>query len=67
MKFEELKISEKQLQEKYSIIKADEEKICAYCGVPTKYIDYCFEQRVCSTECQDKLDKKYNEIIKRMK
>lgn len=37
------------------IIKVDNPEPCAVCGELTKFIDYCFETRFCSEECQDKL------------
>lgn len=39
----------------HCIIKADKSEPCAVCGEPTKFIDYCFETRLCSEECQKEL------------
>lgn len=39
----------------YGVIKAENKEQCVVCGEETNFIDYCFEARLCSEECQDKL------------
>ncbi|MDU6995970.1 MAG: hypothetical protein E6356_14005 [Terrisporobacter othiniensis] len=39
----------------YTIMKVSNFKPCAECGEPTQYIDYCYELRVCSKECESKI------------
>lgn len=41
----------------YTIIKASNLRPCVKCGELTEYIDYCYEARICSKECEDKLTK----------
>ena len=36
-----------------TIMKVDNFKPCVECGEPTQYIDYCYECRVCSEECDN--------------
>lgn len=51
-----MKFSEKDLK-KYTLIVSEEEKPCMMCKENTKYIDYCCEGRLCSSECSDKFYK----------
>lgn len=39
----------------YTVMKVDDSKPCIECGELTEYIDYCYECRVCSKECDDKI------------
>ena len=39
----------------YTIMKVDTFKPCILCGESTQYIDYVFECRVCSEECENQL------------
>lgn len=39
----------------HCMIKVDDKAPCVICGDPTNFIDYCFESRLCSEECQRKL------------
>lgn len=39
----------------YTVVKVDNLEPCIECGQLTQYIDYCFELRVCSKECDDKV------------
>lgn len=48
---------------KYSLIESEDEDKCGTCSEPTKFIEYCYEVRCCSTECLAKLDKKYNDWL----
>lgn len=41
-------------------IKVKEQKICAVCGKPTFYVEYCVETPLCSNEC---IFKFYKEIF----
>lgn len=43
------------------LIKANDIKPCSICGNDTRYIDYCTECRVCSTECMDEQNGWLNE------
>ena len=36
---------------KFSIIKVDNEEPCRVCKEDTQYIEFCYEARICSTEC----------------
>lgn len=36
----------------HCVIKVDEPQPCEVCGYLTQFIDYCFEKRLCSEECQ---------------
>lgn len=36
-----------------TIMKVDNFKPCTECGEPTRYIDYIYECRVCSEECNN--------------
>lgn len=52
----------------YTLIKDRDgiKKPCMICKEPTEYIDFCYEGRICSTECLDKMDESYNEIVAQM-
>lgn len=38
-------------KEERTVIEADNLKPCRVCGKPTKFIDYCYEERLCSKKC----------------
>lgn len=44
-----------------SLIKSEKLKKCMMCDNLTEYIDYCAEQRVCSTECMNEFYKLVDE------
>lgn len=37
-----------------TVIEAGNLRPCVVCGKMTKFIDYCFEERLCSEECDNK-------------
>lgn len=41
-------------------IKVKKRRICAVCGKPTFYVEYCVETTLCSNEC---ISKFYKEIF----
>ena len=49
-----MKFTDKDLKY-YTIMKADNFKSCIECSELTQYIDYCYECRVCSKECESKI------------
>lgn len=55
MRWEELSLTEIELN-KRTMMECENEKPCSVCGSPTRYIDYCYESRMCSEECQHKTD-----------
>lgn len=44
---------------KYTLLKSEKEMPCMMCKENTKFIDYCCEGRLCSTECS----KKFYDIV----
>jgi hypothetical protein len=46
-----------------SIMKGKIKLPCSVCGEPTEYIDFCYEARCCSTECQSKMDEDYLKVV----
>lgn len=42
-----------------TVIEADDLKPCRVCGKPTKFIDYCYEARLCSKKC----DAEYTDML----
>ena len=65
MKYSELNLTETQLKER-SLIKGDFNCDCAVCHKPTLYVDFCFEQRVCSEECHKIMNERYDEYLRRL-
>ena len=59
MKFSD-KFTDEELRSK-SIIRVNNKKPCHICGENTRYIDFCYETRICSTECQGIIDKECSE------
>lgn len=57
MKFEELTDLNKT-----TLMKVDTIFPCEVCGKPTQFIDYCYEMRLCSSECEDEFLKDLNHI-----
>lgn len=57
----------KQENIKQSIMKGKLKLPCFSCGEPTEYIDFCYEVRCCSTECQNKLNEEYLDMLKKSK
>lgn len=49
-----MKFTDKNLKD-YTIMKVDNFKPCIECDEPTQYIDYVFEVRICSEECEHKI------------
>ena len=48
----------------YSLIKSDTKEECHVCGEHTEYIDYCYEVRLCSTECLHKMNNYYQDWLR---
>lgn len=38
---------------------------CAGCGEETNFVDFLFEAYICSTECLDKINKKFDDAVSR--
>ena len=49
------------------IVDEKKELPCMVCGNPTHFIEIFFEGRICSKECQMKMDKDYTEAVERTK
>lgn len=45
----------------YNVMELEETGKCSVCNGDTKYVDYCCDNKFCSTECQEK----YYEWLKR--
>ena len=42
-----------------TIFLVEDYKPCCVCEKPTNRVDYCYEARICSRECEDVLDKEW--------
>ena len=60
-----MKFSDKDLEVR-NLIKCEDLKPCNVCKEPTEFIDYCYECRCCSEECEKKLDDDYEATVNRM-
>ena len=42
------------------ILRGRDAQPCVVCGEPTEFLDICYESRICSDECQHKMDSEIN-------
>lgn len=50
----------------HSIMVGKTPRKCRICTETTEFIDICSEAHICSTECQEKLYKEYDEYLKQL-
>lgn len=60
MKYKEKYAHLKPLDVDGIILRGRDSKPCEVCGEPTEFLDICYESRICSDECQKKLDYEIN-------
>ena len=44
------------------ILRGRDSRPCVICGEPTEFLDVCYESRICSDECQYKMDSEMNAV-----
>lgn len=50
----------------HSIMVGSDPEKCRMCSESTEFIDICSEAHICSTECQEKFYKEYEEYLKQL-
>lgn len=65
MRWEDLNLTDDELRGR-SMLEGNNEEECFLCGQPSKYIDYCYEARICSEECQKTMNDDYERWLEKV-